>query len=383
MAPPCRTGGPGSNHAAVGGRGRFAVVPDVANLPGLEVARLEAWLAAEGLAAGVASAQLVEGGRSNLTYRLRLDGDDGTTHRWVLRRPPLGHVLATAHDMVREHTVQAALQGIVPVPVMVALCTDAEVLGAPFYLMSDVEGVVVRSGDDAAALGPDGVAGAARALVRTLAVLHRVDPAAVGLQGFGRPDGFLARQVRRWSGQLESSRSREVAGVDALRDRLAAAVPAERDLPHRRGIVHGDYRLDNVVLDPSGPEVAAVLDWEMATLGDPLADLGLLLTYAGALAEVDNPIAEAMSAHLGWPDGDALVAMYAELVPLDDEDRAALRWCTAFGHFKLAVICEGIHYRFTQGQTVGEGFDRIGALVAPLCRAGLALLDHPDAPQES
>ena len=358
-------------------------MPDVADLPGLQVARLGTWLRAEGLAPHVTAAALVEGGRSNLTYRLRVAGDDGAEHRWVLRRPPLGHVLATAHDMVREHTVQAALQGIVPVPAMVALCSDPDVLGAPFYLMSDVEGVVVRSGREAQALGPEAMARAGQALVRTLAVLHRVDPAAVGLEGFGRPDGFLARQVRRWSGQLDASRSREVAGIDELRDRLAAAVPAERDLPHRRGIVHGDFRLDNVVLDPSGPEVAAVLDWEMATLGDPLADLGLLLTYAGALAEVDNPIAEAMSAQLGWPDGETLVELYSELVPLDAQDRAALRWCTAFGHFKLAVICEGIHVRFVQGRTVGEGFDRIGALVEPLCRAGLALLDHPDAPEES
>ncbi len=362
-------------------------VADLPGLPGLEVSRLQSWLDEQGLPAVVEHAELIEGGRSNLTYRLVVGtgspADDGTSDRWVLRRPPLGHVLATAHDMVREHTVQAALEGIVPVPRMVALCPDLEVLGAPFYLMQDVDGVVVRSRADAESLGPEAMARAGRALVGTLAALHRVDPAAVGLQGFGRPEGFLSRQVRRWSGQLDASRSREVAGADELRDRLAAAVPAERDLPHRRGVVHGDFRLDNVVLDPTGPSVAAVLDWEMATLGDPLADLGLLLTYAGALAEVDNPIAEAMSSHLGWPSNDELVAQYEELVPLDDEDRAALRWCTAFGHFKLAVICEGIHFRFTQGQTVGQGFDLIGALVEPLCAQGLAVLGQPDAPKEN
>ncbi len=355
----------------------------VTDLPGLEISRLRDWLVEQGLPASVELAALIEGGRSNLTYRLRVTGDDGADHRWVLRRPPLGHVLATAHDMVREHTVQAALEGIVPVPRMVALCQDPEVLGAPFYLMQDVEGVVVRSRADAEALGAEAMARAGRALVATLAALHRVDPAAVGLEGFGRPDGFLARQVRRWSGQLEASRSRDVAGAEELRDRLAAAVPAERDLPHRHGVVHGDFRLDNVVLDPSGPSVAAVLDWEMATLGDPLADLGLLLTYAGALARFDNPIAEAMSPRVGWPTNDELVAQYEELVPLDDEDRTALRWCTAFGHFKLAVICEGIHHRFTRGHTVGEGFDLIGALVEPLCAQGLAVLDRRDAPKES
>ena len=339
---------------------------DLPDLPGLSLGPLLAWVRGSGLGEVVVDVEVVAGGRSNLTYRLSLDG-----RALVLRRPPLGHVLATAHDMAREHRVQAALHGVVPVPAMVALCEDPDVLGAPFYLMEHVDGVVVRSRADAERLGPDGLADASRALVQTLGALHRVDPAAVGLEDFGRPDGFLARQVRRWSTQLDASRSREVAGIDELRDRLAADVPAERDLPHRRGVVHGDYRLDNVVVDPAGPHVAAVLDWEMATLGDPLADLGLLLTYAGALADVDNPIAEAMSAHLGWPDRAALVEMYAEIVPLDAEDRAALRWCTALGHFKLAVICEGIHYRFTQGQTVGEGFDRIGALVEPLCSNGL------------
>lgn len=346
--------------------------------PGLSLHRLTAWVRRAGVGEEVRAAEVIAGGRSNLTYLLDLDNT-----RLVLRRPPLGHVLATAHDMAREYRVQAALHGVVPVPRMVALCEDPDVLGAPFYLMEHVDGVVVRLRADAERLGPEGLGQAAGELVRTLAALHRVDPAAVGLDGFGRPGGFLTRQVRRWSGQLDASRDREVAGIDELRDRLAAGVPPERDLPHRRGVVHGDYRLDNVVLDPSGPSVAAVLDWEMATLGDPLTDLGLLLTYAGALAEVDNPIAEAMSAHLGWPDRDALVELYAEIVPLDEQDHEALRWCTALGHFKLAVICEGIHFRFTRGQTVGAGFDRIGALVEPLCHGGLAVLDAPDAPKES
>ena len=234
--------------------------------------------------------------------------------------------------------------------------------------MEHVAGVVVRSRADAERLGPDGLASAARALVGTLGTLHRVEPAAVGLEDFGRPDGFLARQVRRWSAQLEASRSRDVAGVDALRDRLAAAVPAERDLPHRRGVVHGDYRLDNVVVDPAGPHVAAVLDWEMATLGDPLADLGLLLTYAGALADVDDPIAEAMSARLGWPERAALVGMYAETRPRTTLEAARrLRWCTAFGDFKLAVICEGDPLPLTRARRSARASTASVALVEPLC----------------
>ena len=147
--------------------------------------------------------------------------------------------------------------------------------------------------------------------MRTLATLHGVDPAAVGLEDFGRPDGFLARQVRRWSAQLDASRSREVAGVDELRDRLAAAVPVERDLPHRRGVVHGDFRLDNVVVDPAGPHVAAVLDWEMATLGDPLADLGLLLAYADALPTSTARSRRRCRRTTGCPPA-ALVELYAE-----------------------------------------------------------------------
>jgi aminoglycoside phosphotransferase (APT) family kinase protein len=344
----------------------------VVDLPGLRLDALRSWVRATGLGEQVGDAEVVAGGRSNLTYLLALDGV-----RVVLRRPPLGHVLATAHDMAREHTVQAALDGVVPVPRMLALCEDPDVLGAPFYLMEHVEGVVVRTRAQVDALGDGGLAAAGAALVGTLADLHRVDPAAVGLGAFGRPEGFLGRQARRWSAQLDASRSRDVPEVDALRDRLAASVPDESDRPHRRGVVHGDYRLDNAVIDPTGRTVRAVLDWEMATLGDPLADVGLLLTYSGALGGGPNPISEAMSPDLGWPTGAAIVRSYADEVGLDRDDLDALTWCTAFAHLKLAVICEGIHYRFTQGKTVGEGFDRIGALVAPLAVRGLHLLDDP------
>lgn len=342
------------------------------DLPGLSLDALRTWVRTTGLGDDVGAAEVVAGGRSNLTYLLDLDGT-----RVVLRRPPLGHVLATAHDMAREHTVQAALAGVVPVPRMLGLCGDPDVLGAPFYLMEHVDGVVLRTREQVEGLGDGGLAAAGAALVATLADLHRVDPDAVGLSGFGHPEGFLARQVRRWSAQLDASRSRDLPEVDALRDRLAASVPAASDRPHRRGVVHGDFRLDNAVLDPTGREVRAVLDWEMATLGDPLADVGLLLTYSGALGGGPNPISEAMSPALGWPTGAAIVRAYADDVGLDDDDLAALTWCTAFAHLKLAVICEGIHYRFTQGKTVGEGFDRIGALVTPLAARGLHLLDDP------
>lgn len=342
------------------------------DLPGLRLDALRSWVRSTGVGEHVDHVEVVAGGRSNLTYTLDLDGV-----RVVLRRPPLGHVLATAHDMSREHTVQAALAGVVPVPRVLALCDDPDVLGAPFYLMQHVDGVVVRTRAQVDALGDGGLAAAGSALVATLADLHRLDPHALGLSDFGRPDGFLARQVRRWSAQLDASRSRALPEVDRLRDRLAASVPTDSDRPHRRGVVHGDFRLDNAVLDPTGRTVRAVLDWEMATLGDPLADVGLLLTYSGALGGGPNPISEAMSSDLGWPTVATIVREYADRAGLADEDLAALTWCTAFAHLKLAVICEGIHYRFSQGGTVGEGFDRIGSLVAPLAARGLNVLDDP------
>lgn len=336
------------------------------DLPGLDPAALRSYLDAvrPDLLDGPLTARLVAGGRSNLTYLV----DDGRT-TVVLRRPPLGHVLATAHDMAREHRVLSALaDGPVPVPRPLLLCEDAAVLGAPFYLMERVEGRVLRDAADVADLPADRLAALADRLVDVLADLHGLDVDAVGLTDFGRPDGYLERQVRRWARQLDASRSRDVPGIDALRDRLAAAVPAARGA----GVLHGDYRLDNVLVDAADPaRVAAVLDWEMATLGDPLADLGLLVVYRNRPSAPGDPVSDAMSSP-GFPDAAALVARYAART---GTDTSAIGWYVGLGFFKLAVILEGIHYRFVQGQTVGAGFDRIGELVGPLVAAGLAALD--------
>ncbi|MEV0679281.1 phosphotransferase family protein [Actinosynnema sp. NPDC050436] len=324
--------------------------------PGLDLDRLAAHLGTAPL-----TADLIPGGRSNLTYRLT----DGTS-RWVLRRPPLGHVLATAHDMAREHRVITALAGTaVPVPQTLHLCTDPDVVGAPFYLMREVPGVALRHRDQCPWLTPDKAAALSTRLVDVLADLHAVDPAEVGLGDFGRPDGFLRRQVARWGTQLDASRSRELPGADELRDRLAATVPGSG----RAAVVHGDYRLDNVLVtaDPTG--ISAVLDWEMATLGDPLADLGLLRVYWTGLGAADDPITGTVSALPGFASADELVERYARR---SGADVSGLGWYTAFAYFKLAVILEGIHYRFTTGKTVGAGFDRIGRLTLPLVRRGLA-----------
>jgi aminoglycoside phosphotransferase (APT) family kinase protein len=333
------------------------------------------WLSARGLVSGPVTAELVAGGRSNLTYLL--SSDSSQEGRLVLRRPPLGHVLATAHDMAREHRVLSALQGTaVPVPTPLGLCTDESVTGAPFYVMTFAEGLIVRTRSDAAALPAAGRSAVVLAMMATLADLHAVDPVAVGLADFGRPDGFLARQVRRWGAQLDASRSRQLRGVDELRSRLTATVPSSASVA---GIVHGDYRLDNLVVGPpSAPDayrVRAVLDWEMATLGDPLADLGLLLAYWEGLGRLPASSVAALGPAAGMPEGAVLVAEYAAR---SGRDTSLLPWYVAFGYFKIAVILEGIHYRFVQGGTVGAGFDRIGEVVPPLIDLGLAAL--PDSP---
>ncbi|MFF4651682.1 phosphotransferase family protein [Streptomyces sp. NPDC001380] len=333
--------------------------------PGLDPDRLHAHLerVRPGTASGPLTAELIAGGKSNLTYRVT----DGAS-RWVLRRPPLGHVLATAHDMAREYRVISALAGTaVPVPGTYLLCEDPEVLGAPFYLMEEVQGTVHRTAADTAGLGPERARALSAELVDVLAALHAVDPAEVGLADFGRPEGFMARQVERWRRQFEASRSREVAGMDELYKRLRGSVPEAR----RVAVVHGDYRLDNVIVGP-GDRVAAVLDWEMATLGDPLADLGLMRVYWEISRELPgNPVASAVSAEAGFPPVEELVDRYAAR---SGADTSPLPWYTAFARYKLAIIAEGIHYRFTQGKTVGDGFSHLGAMVPPLVAAALESL---------
>ncbi|MGW5877047.1 phosphotransferase family protein [Nocardiopsis terrae] len=330
-------------------------------LPGLDLERLRSHLDGEapGLVSGPLSGEVIAGGKSNLTYVVT----DGTGS-WVVRRPPLGHVLATAHDMPREYRVMTALhETAVPVPRTHLLCEDTEVLGAPFYVMEHVRGTPFRTHDEIAPLGAEGVRRVADGLVTTLGDLHAVDPEEVGLGDFGRPAGFLERQVRRWSKQLEASRSRDIPGIDELRDRLAASLP-EQSAP---AIVHGDYRLDNVLVDGDG-RLTAVLDWEMATLGDPLVDLGLMLVYR------EQPVTggglPATSAE-GFPHSPELVEMYAAAT---GRDVSRLGWYVAFGCFKLAVIAEGIHYRHSRGLTVGAGFDGIGDVVAPLVERAHTML---------
>ncbi|MGW2720728.1 phosphotransferase family protein [Streptomyces sp. NPDC001492] len=336
--------------------------------PGLDLDRLRGLLDQErpGLVHGPLTGRLIEGGRSNLTYAV----SDGTS-KWVVRRPPLGHVLATAHDMKREHRVISALHSTnVPVPRPVLLCEDPEngaVQGAPFYVMEFVEGTPYRTADQLAPLGPERTRGAVLSLVDTLVELHGVDPAEVGLADFGRPEGFLDRQLRRWSKQLDASRNRDLAGIDELHATLGRQLPASP----APAVVHGDYRLDNVLIGEDD-KIKAILDWEMSTLGDPLTDLGLLVMYSMPLGAPDSPVSTTAEAP-GHPSPAELIERYAAR---SGRDVSAVSWYTAFAWFKLAVILEGIHYRYTLGQTVGRGFDRIGDLVPVFIEHGLTTLQE-------
>jgi aminoglycoside phosphotransferase (APT) family kinase protein len=333
----------------------------MSDLPGLDLVRFTTWFdgACPGEIGGPLDGRLIAGGRSNLTYEV----SDGT-RSWVVRRPPLGHVLATAHDMGREYRVISALRDTsVPVPLSYALCSDPDVIGAPFYVMSKIDGISYRTADQIEALGPTRIRAIAERLIATLALLHAVPPAEVGLADFGRPEGFLARQVRRWKKQLDASRSRPIAGIDELHALLAAS-PPDGTPP---AIVHGDYRLDNVLVG-ADDKIAAVVDWEMATLGDPLTDVGLLIVYQRMDRLGEGPMA---SSAPGYPAVPEVLAQYAECSGRDLSD---LGFYIALASFKAAVILEGIHFRYVHGQTVGEGFQEIGAMVEPLVAAGLAAI---------
>lgn len=333
--------------------------------PGLDLDRLQKHLDTElpGLRTGPLTAELISGGRSNLTYSC----SDGT-HHWVVRRPPLGDVLPTAHDMAREHRVISALRrSPVPVPRAVLHCEDPDVLGAPFYMMDRVEGEAIRETERLAERGEARVRTLGLALVDTLTLLHSVDPEQVGLGDLGRPEGFLERQVRRFGRQLDACRGRDLPGIDELREALGRAVPAQS----APALVHGDYRLDNTLVDDSD-RITAVLDWELATVGDPLTDLALLLVFRGqGPGSETEPRFSDCSYTPSFPDADELVARYTAAT---GRDTSALGWYVALACFKLAVMLEAIHQRHVRGGTVGGGFDHIGPRVPGLVVRGLAAL---------
>ena len=314
--------------------------------------------------AGSLDAEPILGGRSNLIY----DITDGTQH-WILRRPPLGLVAPSANDIGREYRVVKALGPTsVPVARAIAYCDDPAVIGAPFSVVSKVEGRVIRSAADGAALDPADARAIADALIRGLVAVHGVAYQEVGLGDLGRPTGYLARQVSRWKSQWDLVATRDLPQVERLQRGLVATTPTESDAT----IVHGDYRLDNTILDPLDPTtLAAIVDWEMATIGDPLADVGLLLVYWDPACESVMPEGHSIAANPGFPAVGEVADTYATLSGRDLDHLAFYR---ALGYFKLAVIAEGIHNRFRDGLTIGHGFETVGAAVAPLIDAGLEIL---------
>jgi len=314
---------------------------------------------------------LIAGGHSNLTFAVT----DVAGHRWVLRRPPLGHVLATAHDMRREHTIISAL-GPTPVPVAPALglCEDESVNGAPFYVMGFVEGNVIRDAQAARTLLDESQRRTAgESIADVLAAIHAVDVDAVGLGELGKREGYIARQLKRWYGQFQQSNEltkRPVPLVHEVHDALASGIPPQVGA----SIVHGDYRLDNCMLGPDG-HIAAVLDWEICTLGDPLADVGLLLVYWNEAGDEHASLLASPTAVEGFPTRAELLARYAEQ---SGRDLAGIDFYVAFGYWKLACIVEGVYARYAHGAMgkPADGFEAFSTQVVRLAEQARAAVDR-------
>jgi aminoglycoside phosphotransferase (APT) family kinase protein len=290
---------------------------------------------------------LIAGGRSNLTFRV----EDAEGRAWAMRRPPLHHVLPSAHDMVREHRLMTSLRPAgIPVPETVGLCTDEAVNERPFYVMEFVDGHIVRTAPEAeAAFDEETRRAVGDHMADTLAALHAVDIESVGLGDLGRHEGYIERQLKRWRGQYEQM---QVDGVnhgglvERVSDELAARVPKQQ----RTSVVHGDYRMDNVVLNDRG-EVRAILDWEICTLGDPLADLGLLMVY---WADPDDAMAVLGLSPTTAPGFSTRAQVKERYAGVSDLDLSALGYYTAFGYWKLACILQGVYARYVGGAGAGD-----------------------------
>jgi aminoglycoside phosphotransferase (APT) family kinase protein len=336
---------------------------DPAELHADAVHRLNTWFLQQVPAAkGSLTAELVTGGKSNLTYRVR----DSAGTAWAVRRPPLGPKAPTAHDVLREHRIIAALHAHsrFPVPTPVGACSDESVIGAPFMVTSFVEGIVLRTRRITAELPETVRTTAAENLIEALAQLHQLEPSCLGLEGLAPPTGYLGRQLARWRTQYDRSRRRTIDDIESMHVWLADHLPPDS----RPCLVHGDYRLDNAIFDRQGT-LLAVLDWEIATIGDPLADLALMVVYwAGPGEEAVGP-----TSLPGFPDRDAVIARYTAAT---GADIAPLSWYLAFSYWKLACAAEGIYARYAAGGGGGDRsvkLDHIGQLATTLAaRARLA-----------
>jgi aminoglycoside phosphotransferase (APT) family kinase protein len=322
----------------------------VAEVKGVDIPAVSAWFEANVPGAqGPFEFELIAGGHSNLTFRVT--AADG--HHLVLRRPPLGHVLATAHDMGREHKIISALGPTdVPVAPALGLCTDDAVNGAPFYVMDFVDGHILRDEAAVQAITPEGRRNASLSVARTLAAIHAIEPDDVGLGDLGKREGYIPRQLKRWYGQWEKSKTRELPQVDEVHDALQARIPEQGPA----AIVHGDYRLDNCMTDDDG-EIIAVLDWELCTLGDPMADLGLLMVYWTEADDAQGSmLLTAPTAQEGFLTRKEILDVYADA---SGRDVSNVDYYTAFGYWKLACIVEGVYARYVGGAmgSDGTGFD--------------------------
>ena len=308
--------------------------------------------------------ELIAGGRSNLTFKVT----DSTANTYALRRPPVSHVLPTAHDMGREYRIISALQDTpVPVAPSIGFCDDPDVNGAPFYVMGYVDGHVLRDAPTAEkVLDEAGRRRAGEDIVDVLAAIHAVDVDAVGLGELGRKEGYIERQLKRWYGQFQQSaelQSRKVPLVDEMHDFLAAHIPDQGPA----AIVHGDYRLDNTMLDDAG-NVTAVLDWEICTLGDPLADVGLLMVYWAEAGDKHTALGAAPTTVAGFPSREEMRTMYAAK---SGRDVSKLDFYISFGYWKLACILEGVSSRYAGGAGGGDrsGVEFFGEQVQLLVEA--------------
>ena len=323
--------------------------PDVApgDPPGVRLAAVTRWMEQNiPGATGPLRFTLVAGGRSNFTYRV----DDDAGNAFVLRRPPLGHLLPSAHDMGREYRIISALgPTVVPVASALGMCTDESVADRPFYVMSFVDGHILRYVEEADVLTEAQRTTASESVVDVLATLHALDPDAVGLCELGKRDGYIERQLKRWHTQFTQSKTREVPLVDEVYERLRAAIPLQQAV----SIVHGDYRLDNTMVGDDG-RIVAVLDWEICTLGDPLADLGLLMVYWPERTDANLPLGAAATLAPGFLSRADMRARYASQSALD---LSQLDYYVAFGYWKLACILDGVFTRYKTGGMADDGFD--------------------------
>ena len=371
-------GGPGGLERHGAAAGRQVPTPggagrgEAAAVPGIQAEATTAWFVENVPGARPPlTFEVIAGGRSNLTYRVR----DSAGGSWVLRRPPLSGVLPSAHDMGREYRIISALRDTpVPVPEAIGLCEDPSVTGAPFYVMGFVDGIVPRDERTVAGAFDEAQrATSARSLVEVLVALHAVEPAEVGLGELGRRTGYIERQLRRWSRQWEQSKTRELPEMEEAGRRLAAGVPAQQG---PGSIVHGDYRLDNLILSPAG-EVLAVLDWELCTLGDPLADLGLLMVYWSEPGDDVLPLDSTVTVLPGFPSRAEVASAYATA---SGRDLSQLDFYVAFGYWKLAAILEGVYARSAAGAygTGDETYRRFSTVVERLAGRSLQAITRAD-----